>query len=436
MNLVPAYAENGIRGSYLSNFAIETEEGDVQKFEHIVVPELFLAVNENMNLFGQLRFSYDFSDDLEPGEPQDNSFRSSQSERIFFGSHAEVELRELYVDGYLGNAFYRLGKQQIVWGEADGLRVLDVINPFNYREFILPTSEDSRIPLWAANVEYPINDWMAQFVWILDQTYDQTPEVGKNSIFEFTSPRVVHKLPKDFSNASVALNEPNKPDDLFSDSDFGLRLSTFTNGWDISFNYFYHYHDSQVFRREIVNDFDVEGALNTDIIISPEYERTHLIGGTVSNAFGDITLRGEAAYSTDRFFVTNDSSDDDGVIESSELSSVVGLDYQGIRDVFLSGQLFINYVLDFEESLTRDQFEAQFTFLYEHQYINDRLKSSAQLIHSLNDSDGLLKLGLIYEYRSNILLKAGFDIFYGDEQGLFGQFGDNDRMTMGVEIGL
>ncbi len=435
---VSAQAKSEIRSSYQSNLAVETQGGDAQKFEHILTPELVMDVNDNMRLFGQLRIRYDFSDELEPTEPRDASVRSGQSRRVFFGDDGELDLRELYVDGYLGSAFYRFGKQQIVWGEADGLRVLDIINPFNFREFILSDSDDRRIPLWSANVEIPIHEWTAQFLWVLDQTYDQTPERGVGAAFEFSSPHVVPALPNNMANASVIVNDPDKPDSVFADSDVGLRLTTFKNGWDISLNYVYHYHDSQVLRREIRTTVAGKdnGEADTTVIISPDYERTHLLGVTFSNAFGDITLRGEAAYSTDRFFITSDLLDSDGVIETPEFSSVLGLDYQGIRNVFLSGQIFTNYVLDHEEAMARDALETQFTFLYEHNFMNDRLKSSAQLIHSFNDADGLLQLGLAYEYRSNIQLSTGVDVFYGDEQGLFGQFKQNNRVTVGIEVGF
>ena len=73
-----------------------------------------------------------------------------------FGDRVDVELRELFVQGKIGPAWLRAGKQQVVWGQADGLKVLDVVDPQDFREFILPTFEDSRIPLWTLNTEIPI----------------------------------------------------------------------------------------------------------------------------------------------------------------------------------------------------------------------------------------------------------------------------------------
>jgi hypothetical protein len=65
--------------------------------------------------------------------------------------------RELYLDSFFGseNQFStRLGKQQIVWGTADGIKLLDIINPTDFRHFVQDPFEDSRIPVWMAVGEY------------------------------------------------------------------------------------------------------------------------------------------------------------------------------------------------------------------------------------------------------------------------------------------
>ncbi len=78
-------------------------------------------------------------------------------------------LRELYIDTAFGGFDFRLGKQQVVWGKADGVKFLDIINPTDYREWGQNTMEDSRIPLWMAVVEKDLGDNSSlQFVWVPD----------------------------------------------------------------------------------------------------------------------------------------------------------------------------------------------------------------------------------------------------------------------------
>jgi len=62
-------------------------------------------------------------------------------------------LREAYVDTQQGDWSIRAGKQQVVWGTADGMKLLDMINPTDYSEMAQNQMEDSRIPVWMLNAE-------------------------------------------------------------------------------------------------------------------------------------------------------------------------------------------------------------------------------------------------------------------------------------------
>ena len=62
-------------------------------------------------------------------------------------------LREAYIDSQVGDWSLRTGKQQVVWGTADGMKLLDMINPTDYSEMAQNQMEDSRIPVWMVNAE-------------------------------------------------------------------------------------------------------------------------------------------------------------------------------------------------------------------------------------------------------------------------------------------
>lgn len=62
-------------------------------------------------------------------------------------------LREAYIDTKVSDWYLRLGKQQVVWGTADGIKLLDIINPTDFRELNQNAVEDARIPVWMVNAE-------------------------------------------------------------------------------------------------------------------------------------------------------------------------------------------------------------------------------------------------------------------------------------------
>ena len=81
---------------------------------------------------------------------------SSDSDKVggYSGEYTQnANLREMYVDINGGAFDARIGKQQVVWGTADGMKLLDMINPTDYAEMAQDQMEDSRIPVWAVNLE-------------------------------------------------------------------------------------------------------------------------------------------------------------------------------------------------------------------------------------------------------------------------------------------
>ncbi|MCP5051772.1 MAG: hypothetical protein GY940_31690, partial [bacterium] len=147
-----SYAEFEISGEAKIEYSLFTTDGqvtgsdephdagDAMKSEPSIKLFLNSDIGEESAFHAELLLADDgeaASDRLEGGEPY---------------SQYEV-LRELYFDTNGGGWDFRLGKQQVVWGTADGIKLLDIINPTDYRELNQNVSEDSRIPIWMINAE-------------------------------------------------------------------------------------------------------------------------------------------------------------------------------------------------------------------------------------------------------------------------------------------
>lgn len=413
------------RGSLETEIALTTHQGNVQKADLLFRPEWRgdLSSWGTFTIIGQLRV--DPADKLEPGSPdQSNDVRGSFSRRKFAGDIIEAELREIFVDVYFADNFLRVGKQQVVWGQADGLRVLDAVNPLHFREFIIGDLEQRRIPLWMVNFERPLGDGLLQFLWIPDKTYNDFPQSGafsaKSTLFQPVIPKG--------NEAIIEFPPIDKPDNLISDDDYGIRLTGFNAGWDWSVNYLYTYDDNQVVRREALGDNVYQ--------IKRNYERTHMVGASASNAFGKTTWRFETGWFSDRFFLIDDLQDADGVVSSPEISYVIGVDYQPTGDLFLSTQVFQSILLDAPVSTRRDETQTNLTFLARQDFLNDSLEAEILLIVNADDGDGLVQMSLEYEMTDSILVGVGVDVFFGNEQELFGQFDANDQVKLLLSYGF
>ena len=124
------------------------------------------------------------------------------------------------------------------------------------------------------------------------------------------------------------------------------------------------------------------------------------------------------------------------MIDSREASAVLGLDWMGLSDTIVSAQLFASWVDLSEGAATRDRVEWDVTQLIERSFRNETLTLRGQLIHDINAGDGLLRASLSYDYRADLVLRLGADVFYGPSNGRFGQFDQRDRVTVSITYGF
>ena len=183
-------------------------------------------------------------------------------------------------------------------------------------------------------------------------------------------------LPKPPQNVSVNFRSVKRPQRFFSDSDAGVRLSGFWKGWDFTLNYLYHYDDAPVFFQE------VSISQGTPLVtVSPSYIRTHLVGGTFSNAFDDLVIRGEVGYFFNKYFLVDDITNTDGVTKADELSYVLGFDWSGISNTLLSFQMFQGLITKNPSGLVRDQVETNASFYISREFLNNVLHTECIWLH-------------------------------------------------------
>ena len=419
--LVPVAAEelniSGTLGlNYSSNF-----DGDPVIGRIGLELEAYTSPNDWLTLVGIVRLQADFADELEPGRPYQKN-RAPATRRLLLSDEGELELRELYADIALGDIFLKVGKQQIVWGQADGLKVLDVVNPQSFREFILDDFDSSRTPLWSVSAQVPLGNVVAEFVFIPDNTFDDIPE--PDAYFAVRSPLLL--LPP-VPGKAVNAREAERPNDFFGDADYGVALTALVGNWDISFNYLYQYNNLPQFL--YMED-------ETTLTISPQYTRTHMIGGSFSTSLGDFIVRGELAWFTNRSFTVDRAYDPTGSELSGEFSYVIGLDYSGISDTFISVQLFQSFVQDHVPGMIRDKSESNMTFFIRRTFNSDLSKIELRDVTNLGRGDGYVELSAEHELRDNITIGARVVVFYGDQSGLLGQYRDKDFFGINLEFGL
>src|SRR5690242_6121813 len=129
-----------VRGRIAEEFAYRLHDpGDVSKLKTLGWLDGKYTFSESANLRVATRAYYDAVFAATDRYP-DNVLRNQEK---------ELELREAILSHSHGDFDLRIGRQQIVWGEAISTFVTDVVNPKDFREFVLPDFTELRVPIWA-----------------------------------------------------------------------------------------------------------------------------------------------------------------------------------------------------------------------------------------------------------------------------------------------
>lgn len=322
-----------------------------------------------------------------------------------------LTLRENFIDIGAGNWDFRLGKQNVVWGEMVGLFFADVVSARDMREFILPEFDTMRIPQWAVRAEYFQGDSHAELLWIPVASYDDIGKPGAE--FYPFSPIAIPGITNEIRNE-------NRPSRTLANSNYGVRLSTLLNGWDLSgFAY---------------SSMDILPTFYRDAVSSPgtfvyeaRHDRIHQYGGTVAKDLGSVVLKGEAVYTRGRKFNVLSLTDADGVVPQNTLDWALGLDFTLIVDTRLNVQVFEREYFSHDPGLTWDKHESGYSLLINHK-LTDKLEAQAMWISSLNRTDWLFRPRVTWNFEKNWRLAVGADVFKGQQLGLFGRYDGNDRI--------
>jgi len=336
------------------------------------------------------------------------------NEAVKRDERSDLFVRETYLDWSAGNWDFRLGRQNIIWGEVVGLFFADVVSARDMRDFILPQFEILRIPQWAARGEYFWNDNHLELIWIPVPSYDNIGQPGA----EF------YPLPTlDLPGVNTIVAGEQRPSVTIGNGNYGLRLSTLRSGWDLSAFYYRSQSANPTFYR------DVTLAPTPTTTFTPKHDRIWQLGGTLTKDFRSFVLRFETVYTSGKGYETTSLTPANGVVTQNTLEYIASVDFTLPRDVRLNVQGYQRYFFDHDPSIVWDEVESGLSLLISGK-ITSRLEPSLLIIQSLNDDDRLTRLRLDWYARPNWRLAAGVDIFDGPPLGYFGRFDDRDRVYL------
>jgi hypothetical protein len=406
-----------------------------------------------------------------------NSGRDSWEEKGFPKSHDRFNvddhdwqlLKEMHLTWTPGDFMFRVGKQIVVWGETDGFRLMDQINPLDQRRgFGDVEFESTIIPIWLLRTNYSPK---LQSDWLLDLGFEFTfnpnaefipnqdilPGNDEGGVW---APNVL--IPGPFPRGEAHLgslirgvHQPN----LWSREGFEYAFRIRANILDtlITLNYFYGLDNSPVTQnvaRPPIISLASDGRLIIHPFVEGKYPLFRFVGATLSR---DITplkatflggvspvVRLESFYAFSNTFATTLNR----LIKSDEFRAAIGVDWK-VKIPFLnprafftiSPQFFYRRIIDYpsianisgvlssEEISGLKENNYMTSLMIKTSYFNAKLTPSFFWLRDITNQAEFFKVEVTYDYTSNWRGTVGTLLLDGHKKGQgFEVFDNKDQV--------
>lgn len=316
----------------------------------------------------------------------------------------EVELGEAYVQGDITeNLDIKIGRQIVVWGKSDNLRVTDVLNPLDIRYPGMTDIRYLRLPATMTKLDYFFGDWSSSFILVHEPRFAKTP-VYNGEFFPGSSPAPELRAPSwSWENQQPAVS-----------------FNGIFSGWDISFYGAWVYPDISYAAQDPSGSF------------YRTYDKALLTGAAVNVALGNWLLKSEAAFWDDLEYTGVDE-------EKSRFDILAGIEYSGFTETAITFEIVNRHIFDFEEALALQpnvlkEDTTQYAIRFARDFKNDTLHLNIVLASYgfIADNGGYERVQLDYDFNDSVVLTGGIMLYEsGDTPGLT-NIGDNDKVFFEV----
>lgn len=319
-----------------------------------------------------------------------------------------LELREAYLAYTKGNLDLRVGRQIVVWGVADALRVTDCVSPFDYTEFLAQDYDDIRMP---------VNALRARYTW-----HSVTFEAICNPVADFFILPTDRRNPWALTLPSAPLPytidlESGKPEKRLRNMEYGGRITTNLSGIDFSLSALRTWNKMPALSLAVSDD-------GKSLLAKGEYRRMTMLGADCSLPVGQIVLRGEAACYFDEAQSRGVGKD---VVCRNTYNILAGVDWYPGNDWNFSAQYCHKYTAGNLDGLSVYRNAGLATARISKELLRNMLKLSTFAYIDVANGGVFNRFSASYALNDQIELTAGYDFFHADK-GKFQMYDRNSEI--------
>ncbi len=340
----------------------------------------------------------------------------------------EAEFREAYVAFSPADFLdVKLGRQIVVWGKADALTVVDVLNPRDNREVGLVDLADMRLPVTATRLDFYWSGVQLQVV--------ANHELRFNKEAGFGSEYFLYPDPDNLTaTQNAALLSPEvQPEAGGTNTEWGVALKRSGLGWDLALYHADVFEDAPHLSGTLAL---VNGGLVPQID-GRRYARLKLNGLGGTYASGSWLWKGEAAQVQGVQFFGSDQS-------FSRTDLATGVEYAGFTEARLIAEASVQHLNEFDEIPYRDEGLPNANLLedilrvvlsWQQDFLQQTLHGNVTLLSvgRSGEHGGSQRVSLEYDWTDRVSVTGGV-MDYRDGQNAYAQqLADNDRVYLNLK---
>ena len=327
-----------------------------------------------------------------------------------------IELREAYLE-YAGvNWDLKAGRQIIIWGVSDGIRITDIIAPMDFTEFLAREYDDIRMPVDALKIRVFKNNIKCELVFV---------PVFQSFIYPVDPENPWSIVPDVEHGPEITIAPAIKPESTLRNSEVGGRISFYLSGFDVSLATLYTWNKLPVFTSVISPGLD-------STILIPEHHRLMMTGFDLSKPLGSLVIRGEGAFFSGEWYPSEINGMSNHLIKKNVVRTLVGLDWYPGGDWTITGQYSHACILGFEQEMDCEQHNVLATLGISKKILRSTLSISSFGYMDLTTLGFFNRTSIDYSLSDQIHLCTGVDLFGGDG-GMFGLYKDNSEIWIKVK---
>ena len=318
-----------------------------------------------------------------------------------------IELREAYLSYTKGNLDLRVGRQIVIWGVADALRLTDCVSPIDYTEFLAQDYDDIRMPVNGLRAKYTLGAITAEAVCNPVTNFAVLPTDLRNPW--------AMRLPYTSLPYSIDL-ESGKPEKRLKNMEYGGRISVNLSGVDFSLSALRTWNKLPALSMGMTSD-------GKSLHIDGRYHRMTMLGADCSLPIGQFVIRAEVAKYIDE---AQNAAMGCEVECRNALNALIGIDWYPGNDWNASLQYCHKYTSGNLERLPIYRHAGIATARLAKELLQNTLKLSTFAYVDVTNGGIFNRLSTTYALNDQTAIAIGYDYFHADK-GMFKMYGKNSE---------